>query len=143
VVALHRHPIALVAPIWLVLAGLAVAGWLSNSVAHGNNTDLDIIWILWGLLLAWLGWKQFEWSISYDVITTQRVLMIRGVLRRRFVMIPLAKVTEIQIRRSTLGRFLGYGEIIIESAGQPRIAENFIPYPEQVSDLRKSCCDWG
>jgi hypothetical protein len=31
-----------------------------------------------------------------------------------------------------LGRLLGYGEVIIESAGQPRIAENFIPYPKQV-----------
>jgi uncharacterized membrane protein YdbT with pleckstrin-like domain len=38
-------------------------------------------------------------------------------------MIPLAKVTNIQVRRSALGRFLGYGEIIIESAGQRRIAE--------------------
>jgi hypothetical protein len=70
VVTLHRHPVVLVAPIWLVLTGVAVAVWLSRSVAHGNNTALDIIWILWGLLFAWLGWKLFEWSISYDVITT-------------------------------------------------------------------------
>ena len=131
-VTLHRHPVVLVAPIWLLLTGLAVAGWLSSSVAHGNNTGLDIIWILWGLLLAWLGWKILEWSISYDVITTQRVLVIRGVLRRRFVMIPLADVTDIRIRLRTLGRFLGYGEVIIESAGQRRIAQNFVPYPEQV-----------
>ena len=132
-VTLHRHPAVLVAPIWLVLTGVAVAVWLSRSVAHGNNTALDIIWILWGLLLAGLGWKIFEWSISYEIITTQRVLVVRGVLRRRFTMIPLAKVTNIQVRRSALGRFLGYGEIIIESAGQRRMAENFIPYPEQVS----------
>jgi uncharacterized membrane protein YdbT with pleckstrin-like domain len=133
VVALHKHPASLLAPIYLVLVGLAIAGWLSNSVADGDNTALDIIWILWGLLLAGVGWKLFEWTISYAVITTQRVLVVRGVLRRRFTMIPLAKVTNIQVRRSALGRFLGYGEIIIESAGQRRIAENFIPYPEQVS----------
>jgi membrane protein YdbS with pleckstrin-like domain len=132
VVTLHRHPVVLVAPIWLLLTGLAIAGWLSSSVAHGNNTGLDIIWILWGLLLAWLGWKILEWSISYDVITTQRVLVIRGVLRRRFAMIPLADVTDIRIRLPTLGRFLGYGEVIIESAGQRPIAQKFIPYPEQV-----------
>jgi membrane protein YdbS with pleckstrin-like domain len=133
VVAFHKHPASLVAPIWLVLVGLAIAGWLSSSVAHSNNTALGIIWILWGLLLAGVGWKLFEWSISYEVITTQRVLVVRGVLRRRFVMIPLEKVTNIQIRRSALGRFLGYGEVIIESEGQRRIAQNFIPYPEQVS----------
>ena len=132
-VAFHKHPASLVAPIWLVLVGLAIAGWLSSSVAHSNNTALGIIWILWGLLLAGVGWKLFEWSISYEVITTQRVLVVRGVLRRRFVMIPLEKVTNIQIRRSALGRFLGYDEVIIESEGQRRIAQNFIPYPEQVS----------
>jgi len=132
VVTLTKHPIVLVTPIWLVLVGLAVAGWLSNSVVHGNNTGLEIIWILSGLLLAWLGWKVFEWSISYDIITTQRVLVVRGVLKRRFAMIPLPEVTDIQVRRSALGRVLGYGEIIVESAGQPRIAQNFIPYPEQI-----------
>jgi uncharacterized membrane protein YdbT with pleckstrin-like domain len=116
----------------MVLAGLAVAGWLSSSVAHGDNAALEIVWILWGLLLAWLGWKVFEWTISYDIITTQRVLEVRGVLRRRFVAIPLEKVTDIQVRRSALGRFLGYGEIIIDSAGQRRIAQKFIPYPEQI-----------
>jgi Bacterial PH domain len=47
-------------------------------------------------------------------------------------MIPLAKGADIQLRRSALGRALGYGEVIIESAGQRRIAQNFIPYPEQV-----------
>lgn len=132
VVALRKHPAALADPIFLVLVGLAIAGWLSNSVAPGNNTVFDIIWILWGLLLAWLGWKLFEWTISYTVITTQRVLVVRGVLRRRFVMLPLAKVTNIQVRRSALGRFLGYGEVIIESPGRRRIAQNFIPYPEQI-----------
>jgi hypothetical protein len=82
VVTLRRHPVVLGAPILLVLTGVAVAVWLSRSVAHGNNTALDIIWILWGLLFAWLGWKLFEWSISYDVITTQRVLVVRGVMRK-------------------------------------------------------------
>jgi len=133
VVALHKHPVVLVAPINLVLVGLAIAGWLSSSIVYSNNTALDIIWILWGLLFAWLGWKIFEWTISYVVITTQRVLVVRGVLRRRFVMIPLTKVTNIQLRRSARGRRLGYGEVIIESVGQRPIKENFIPYPEQVS----------
>jgi membrane protein YdbS with pleckstrin-like domain len=133
VVALHKHPVSLVAPIFLLLVGLAIAGWLSNSVVHGNNSALEVIWILWGLLLAWLGWKVFEWTISYEVITTQRVLVVRGVLRRRSVMIPLGQVTKIQVRRSALGRLLGYGEVIIESEGQRRITQNFIPYPEQVS----------
>jgi hypothetical protein len=37
-------------------------------------------------------------------------------------------------QRSTIGRILGYGEFIVESAGQDQALRNvkFIPYPEQL-----------
>ena len=33
-------------------------------------------------------------------------------------MMPLAKVTDMSFQRSPIGRILGYGEFILESAGQ-------------------------
>ena len=49
-------------------------------------------------------------------------------------MLPLAKVTDMSFRRTTIGRLLGYGEFIVESAGQDQALRNvkFIPYPEQL-----------
>jgi hypothetical protein len=37
-------------------------------------------------------------------------------------------------QRTTIGRILGYGEFIVESAGQDQALRNvrFIPYPEQL-----------
>jgi len=49
-------------------------------------------------------------------------------------MMPLAKVTDMSFRRSALGRLLGYGEFIVESAGKEQALHtiNFLPYPEQL-----------
>ena len=47
-------------------------------------------------------------------------------------MMPLGKVTDMSFQRSLLGRMLGYGEFILESAGQDQALATvqYIPYPE-------------
>jgi hypothetical protein len=49
-------------------------------------------------------------------------------------MMPLAKVTDMSFQRSAVGRLLGYGEFIVESAGQDKSLRNvdYLPYPEQL-----------
>jgi hypothetical protein len=49
-------------------------------------------------------------------------------------MLPLSKVTDMSFQRTWTGRILGYGEFIVESAGQDQALRNvkFIPYPEQL-----------
>jgi uncharacterized membrane protein YdbT with pleckstrin-like domain len=134
VVSVHQHPAVLIRPIFEVLIGLAIAGWVSSSIAPGNNTVILVIWILWAVLLLRLLWKVFEWSENYFVITSQRLLLSEGFLTRKVNMMPLAKVTDMSFQRSAMGRLLGYGEFIVESAGQNqalRIVDH-LPYPEQL-----------
>src|SRR5271169_6613254 len=132
VISVHEHPAVLIGPIALVLLGLAIAGWLSNSV--GNGTAILVIWLAWGVLLLWFGAKVWDWSVNYFVVTSQRLILARGVIVRRVGMLPLGKVTDMSLRRTTIGRILGYGEFIVESAGQDQALRNvkFIPYPEQL-----------
>ena len=94
----------LIRPISEVLTGLAIAGWLSSSIAHGNNTVILVIWILWALLLLRLLWKVFEWSENYFVITSQRLLLSEGFPTHKVKMMPLAKVTDMSFQRSAMGR---------------------------------------
>jgi Bacterial PH domain len=49
-------------------------------------------------------------------------------------MMPLSKVTDMSFQRSSLGRILGYGEFILESAGQEQALRvvDHLPYPEQL-----------
>ena len=62
------------------------------------------------------------------------MLLSTGVVTRKVNMVPLTKVTDMSFRRSSMGRVLGYGEFILESAGQDpalRVADH-LPYPEQL-----------
>jgi membrane protein YdbS with pleckstrin-like domain len=133
VISVHQHPAVLIRPVFEVLIGLAVAGWVSSSIAH-NNTVILVIWILWALLLLRLSWKVFDWSENYFVITSQRLLLSEGFFTHKVNMMPLAKVTDMSFQRSAMGRLLGYGEFIVESAGQDQSLRNVdhLPYPEQL-----------
>src|SRR5207248_10607863 len=134
VITVHQHPAILIRPIFEVLIGLAIAGWLSNSVANGNGTAILVIWVVWGLVFLRLVWKVFEWGETYFVVTSQRFLLATGILTRKVNMMPLAKVTDMSFQRSAMGRVLGYGEFILESAGQDQALTNvdYLPYPEQL-----------
>jgi uncharacterized membrane protein YdbT with pleckstrin-like domain len=134
VITVHQHPAVLIRPIFEVLVGLAIAGWLSNSVAHGNGIALLVIWILWVLVLIRLLVKVFEWTETYFVVTSQRMLLATGLVTKKVNMMPLTKVTDMSFQRSSLGRILGYGEFIVESAGQDQALSHVdhLPYPEQL-----------
>jgi uncharacterized membrane protein YdbT with pleckstrin-like domain len=134
VITVHQHPAILIRPIFEVLIGLAIAGWLSNSVANGNGTVLLVIWVIWGIVFLRLVVKVFEWGETYFVVTSQRFLLATGIVTRKVNMMPLAKVTDMSFQRSAMGRILGYGEFILESAGQDQALTNvgYLPYPEQL-----------
>jgi uncharacterized membrane protein YdbT with pleckstrin-like domain len=129
VITVRRHPAVLMMPVGLVLAGLIIAGVVSNTVAA-------VTWIWWGwlILLAWFVWRVAEWSVDYFVITNQRMLLTTGLITRKVAMMPLAKVTDMSFRRTIAGRMLGYGDFILESAGQDQALDtvDYLPYPEQL-----------
>jgi membrane protein YdbS with pleckstrin-like domain len=132
VATVRQHPAVLIPPSAAALGGLLVAGILSATVVHGLLAG--IIWIGWLVLLLRLIWKAVNWSVDYFVVTSERLLLTRGFLTRRVNMMPLSKVTDMSFKRSFSGRLLGYGEFIVESAGQDQALRNveFIPYPEQL-----------
>ncbi len=62
------------------------------------------------------------------------MLLATGIVTREVAMMPLVKVTDMSFQRSSLGRLLGYGEFILESAGAEQTLRvvDFLPYPEQL-----------
>jgi uncharacterized membrane protein YdbT with pleckstrin-like domain len=134
VITVHQHPAVLIRPIFEVLIGLAIAGWLTTAFAKDNGTAVLVIWILWGLVFLRLVIKVIEWGETYFVVTSQRFILATGLLTRKVNMMPLSKVTDMSFQRSTMGRILGYGEFILESAGQDQALNkvDYLPYPEQL-----------
>lgn len=134
VITVRFHPAVLIRPVAEVLGGLALAGVLSTTVAHGNGVVMLVIWVAWLILVARLLYKIYEWLEDYFVVTSQRLLLATGVFTRNVNMMPLTKVTDMSFKRSTMGRILGYGEFIVESAGQDQALRrvDHLPYPEQL-----------
>ena len=134
VIMVRRHPAVLLRPVAEVFGGLIVAGLISRFVTGegGGGTALVVVWWLWLLLLIRFVWKVAEWSVDYFVVTSARMLLTTGLIVRKVAMMPLSKVTDMSFQRSLLGRMLGYGEFVMESAGQDQALRtvNYIPYPE-------------
>jgi uncharacterized membrane protein YdbT with pleckstrin-like domain len=129
------HPIAVFGPAMVILAGAVAAGFLTESAAQsGSVKGTPIIWVLWGVLAVWQGWKIATWWRRYFVVTENRLMLITSLFDTDVGMMPLAKVTDMRLHRTTLGHALGYAEFIVESAGQEQALSriNFVPYPARM-----------
>lgn len=127
------HPAVVIRPVAEALGGLALAALLST-IARLNEAALLVIWLLWGILLLRLLFAIFNWLEDYFVVTKSRLLVSKGVIRKSVNMMPLTKVTDMRFERSPMGRILGYGTFIVESAGQDQALRQVdkLPYPEQL-----------
>lgn len=133
VTTVRMHPVAVISSVLLILGGAILAGLLTG-VAYGNGGLVLAIWLLWGVLFVWQGWKIATWWRRYFVVTENRLMLVTSLLFTDVAMMPLAKVTDMRLRESTFGRMLGYGEFIVESAGQEQALSRirFVPYPSQM-----------
>lgn len=74
------------------------------------------------------------WWIERIVITDKRVMLAQGIIVHNVGMMPLSKVTDLTFRRTLSGRLLGYGTLIVESAGQIQALNriDYMPRPEEI-----------
>ena len=134
VITVRRHPAVLMGPMLLTLGGLIAAVVLSDTILKDQTSLVYLVWIGWGILLVRLIWNALAWAVDYFVVTSQRMILTSGVLTRKVAMMPLVKVTDMSFQRSFWGRLFGYGDFILESAGQDQALRtvDHIPYPEQL-----------
>jgi uncharacterized membrane protein YdbT with pleckstrin-like domain len=74
------------------------------------------------------------WWIERIVITDKRVMLAEGIITHNVGMMPLSKVTDLTFRRTFGGRLMGYGTLIVESAGQIQALNKikYMPRPEEI-----------
>lgn len=77
-----------------------------------------------------------EWWIERIVVTNKRVMLSRGIITHNLGMMPLSKVTDLTFERSLTGRMLGYGTMIVESAGQIQALNriDYLPEPDEIEE---------
>jgi uncharacterized membrane protein YdbT with pleckstrin-like domain len=138
-VHLHPHWITLVsAAFWLIVicaaTGAAIA-YLPDGKAHGPL--LIAVLVIAVVLLCWLTVGSWlVWLTSHYVITNERVLIRRGILRHTGRDIALSRINDVGFVLTLLDRIVGAGTLTIESAseqGQERLVN--VPRAQQVQQL--------
>jgi len=134
VITVRKHPAVLIVPIALALGAILISIVLGSTILLHTQDAVLVLLIICLIFLAYLGFKTWEWSEDYFVVTSDRMLEASGVFTRKVAMMPLVKVTDMSFQRSTLGRLLGFGSFILESAGQDQALRTIdhVPYPEQL-----------
>ncbi|SFK20140.1 PH domain-containing protein [Cellulomonas sp. KH9] len=118
VLATRRHWAKLLEPAATTLAVFAVCGWLTAVLQPRVGDGALVVWWLWLAALARFAWYLLVWRVEWFVATDKRMLLLTGLVTHQIGMMPLMKVTDMRYSRSVLGQMLGYGQFLLESAGQ-------------------------
>jgi uncharacterized membrane protein YdbT with pleckstrin-like domain len=115
----RRHGIVLVRPLGrsLLLAMLGVTGFVLGWPASFPGGVLVVAAA--GYALA----AVLRWDRTHVVLTTEKLFVEHGIVRRRAAAVRLAKVSTVELEQSLLGRLLGYGTLVggdLEIAAVPR-----------------------
>lgn len=140
---LHRHPAAstLVGPVLTLLAGTALAGYgLGAAQRYLDDPARPVallgIALVWALLVLWrVVGPVLRWRTTHLVVTDQRVLVRRGVVRHAGVDIPLSRIANIAFRHGLAERLLRTGTLVVVFGGEAPLELPHVPAVERVHSL--------
>ncbi|HET9255744.1 MAG TPA: PH domain-containing protein [Pseudonocardiaceae bacterium] len=136
-VVVHKHPHwkMLLLPVLVLLLVSGLGSYLAALIS-GQSWQLYgflALGVLGGAVLVWLVVVPLlRWRTTHFVLTTRRVLIREGILSRSGIDIPINRINSVQFRHSLIGRVLGYGTLIIESASDEPLEFDDIPQVERV-----------
>ena len=115
--AVHQHWAKVAEPVASVVAGLVLVLALDSTLPATLGIVANLLWWAWFVVVARALWRILEWRHDWFVATDKRLILTYGLITQKVAMMPLAKVTDMSYNRSPLGRLLGYGTFVMESAG--------------------------
>jgi uncharacterized membrane protein YdbT with pleckstrin-like domain len=122
----RRHVIVLAAPL-VRAAGLAVLGIGCMAIGW----PASILGVLLQTLAAAIALRAvWAWERTRVVLTTEKLFVVHGTLRRRAAAVRLSRLGAVEIEQGLLGRLLGYGTIV---AGDLEIT--YVPEPRRIYGL--------
>ncbi|HYN67699.1 MAG TPA: PH domain-containing protein [Ornithinibacter sp.] len=141
IVAVRLHWFHLARELLVVLAATVFAFWVDLEVSRSPGGELihNASLLLWWGAALWLLWRVLNWRRDWFVATDKRFLLFYGFIRRRVAMMPLLKVTDMTYDRSLLGRLVGYGKFMLESAGQDQALSVIDHVPDADTHYRAIC----
>jgi membrane protein YdbS with pleckstrin-like domain len=139
--AVHQHWAKIAEPVASVFAGLILVLALDSALPATGSPLATLLWWAWFALVVRALWKIVEWRHDWFVATDKRLVLTYGLFTQRVAMMPLAKVTDMTYNRTPLGRMLGYGTFVMESAGQDQALHRVEWVPEPDHTYRAICAE--
>ena len=111
----RRHGVVLARPLLrsLVVAVLGAVGMLGGWPVSAAGVALLVVAAVTAIGAVW------RWDRTHVVLTTEKLFVVHGVMKRQAAAVRLAKVGTVEVEQSLSGRLLGYGTIV---AGDLEIA---------------------
>ncbi|WP_315094556.1 PH domain-containing protein [uncultured Cellulomonas sp.] len=119
--------------------GFVAVAWLVDVAAAVAGDGSQWLWWLWFVLVGRLVWRVLDWRNEWFVATDKRMLLLYGLVTHKVSMMPLVKVTDMRYSRSIVGRILGYGEFLLESAGQDQALRRIAWVADPDTTYRELC----
>ena len=139
VIRLRRHWAKLLPVLMqtvLVLAAAFAASYLLRNLGSSMWLAQNLLWYLaLGALLRFT-FYLVEWWVERIVVTDKRFMITSGIFTTNVAMMPVTKITDLTYQRPVVGRMLGFGTLVVESAGQIQALNRveYVPRPEEVFD---------
>lgn len=111
-------------PHWfrLVPSAAALVGAVVFGLVVMTQWDVQALDILAGILIigtaVWFISSYVSWISDHFVLTSDRVICRKGVIRRTSIEIPLERINTVFSEQSLFERMIGAGDLSIESASQ-------------------------
>ncbi|AXB47154.1 PH domain-containing protein [Amycolatopsis albispora] len=136
VIRIRRHWATLLWDSFEAAALLAVCVLVSYVLPPSMWLVNNILWYAALLVILRFAYLVMEWWVERLVVTDKRFVMTTGVFTTKVLMMPISKVTDLTYQRSAWGRMLGYGTMVVESAGQIQALNkiDYLPRPEEFYD---------
>jgi uncharacterized membrane protein YdbT with pleckstrin-like domain len=136
VIRVRRHWATLLWDTFEAFALLAIAVMVSYLLPPSAWVIQNVLWYFALIVVLRFVWQVMEWWVETIVVTDRRFIITGGIYATRVLMMPITKVTDLSYRRSLNGRMLGYGTMVVESAGQIQALNriDYLPNPEEFYD---------
>ncbi len=133
VAVVHQHWARVGGTVACVVIGFALVIAIGLVAPASAGALSNAAWWLWFAQVAYLLAILWQWRREWFIATDRRLLLTYGIITHKVAMMPMAKVTDMSFNRSVLGRMIGYGSFVMESAGQDQAMHriDYIPEPDE------------
>ncbi|NIH85476.1 PH domain-containing protein [Amycolatopsis granulosa] len=141
-VVVHSHPHAkmLIGPVLGFLVTLGAAIWLVTLAAGAPAPWHDVARIAIAvaavvLIIAFFVVPLIRWRTTHFIVTTDRLIVREGVIKRTGIDIPMGRISSVQFEHGLVDRIFGCGTLVIESASDEPLRFEDIPRVERVHTM--------